>query len=94
MTLLICEILNHLLYKLARNLVSFELGEGLYSRFDVTVNHCHGRFQVYICQTRHAFCVVVVVVVVVVIVVIVVDHKGRGNLFKHINAYKHVLFLG
>ena len=100
MTLLTCQILNHLLYKLARDLVSFGPEEGLYPLFDVTVNHCHGRFQVYICQTRWAFHVVVVVVVVivflvvVVVVVIVVVHRGKGNLFTCVSAAKYVILLG
>ena len=72
----------------------FELGEGFYPQFYVTVNHCHGRFQVYSYQTRQTFrVVVVVVVVVIIIVIIVVDHSGRGNLLTHINAAEHVLLL-
>lgn len=93
MTLLTCQILNHLLYKLARDLVSFGPEEGLYPLFDVTVNHCHGRFQVYICQTRWAFHVVVVVVDVVVVVVVIVVHKLYYRFYGLLHFFQKVEYV-
>ena len=88
MTLIICQNLNHLLYKLARDLVSFGPEKGLYPQFDITVNHCQCIFQVHICQTRPVFRVVVVIfaaaAAVFIIVIIVVDHGGE-EICSHIH---------